>query len=162
MHTETINKANFKEVQRIYQEGLDTGIATFETTVPNWEYWNDNHQTFGRIIAKNDTNYLGWAALSPASKRQVYSGVAEVSVYVSEEFRGQGIGKFLLDNLIKISEKNNIWTLQAGIMRANKSSIKMHQNCGFRIVGYKEKIGQLNTIWLDNIILERRSQITGQ
>lgn len=157
----TINKANFSEVQSIYQDCIATEVATFETVVPDWEYWNNNHLPIGRILAIKDDQFLGWAALSAVSKRKVYSGVAEVSIYVSKHFRGQKIGDFLLKKLIKISEQHNIWTLQAGIMRANKASLRLHTNNGFRIVGYKEKIGQLNGIWLDNVILERRSKTVG-
>ncbi|QXP58202.1 N-acetyltransferase [Olleya sp. HaHaR_3_96] len=156
-----IDKTNFSKVQHIYQQGILSGAATFETEVPDWHYWDINHLPYGRIIAKNKTHFLGWAALSAVSKRKVYAGVAEVSVYVDAQFRGQNVGDFLLKKLIEISEKNNIWTLQSGIMRANTPSLKLHKNNDFRIIGYKEKIGQLNGIWLDNIILERRSHTVG-
>ena len=157
----TINESVFPEVAKIYQEGINTGIATFETQVPTWETWNSSHLDFGRIAIAHNNQIYGWAALSPVSNRCIYGGVAEVSVYVSELKRGQGLGKKLLEKLIDISEENNIWTLQSSIMRANESSIKMHENCGFRIIGYKEKIGKLHGVWLDNIILERRSKIVG-
>lgn len=157
----TINKTNFSEVQSIYQDGIATGVATFETVVPDWDYWNNNHLFIGRILAIKDDQYLGWASLSATSKRKDYFGVAEVSVYVSKHFRGQKIGDFLLKKLIEISEQHNIWTLQAGIMRANTASLKLHTNNQFRVIGYKEKIGQLNGIWLDNVILERRSKTVG-
>jgi phosphinothricin acetyltransferase len=157
----TINKANFSEVQSIYQQGIATGVATFEIVVPDWEYWNNNHLPIGRILAIKDDQFLGWASLSAVSKRKVYSGVAEVSVYVSKHFRGQKVGDFLLKKLIKISEQNNIWTLQAGIMRANTASLKLHTNNQFRVIGYKENIGQLHGLWMDNIMLERRSKTVG-
>jgi phosphinothricin acetyltransferase len=157
----SINRSNFPEVQRIYKEGIDTGVATFETKIPNWTHWDANHLSFGRILLIDGNQFLGWAALSVVSKREVYSGVAEVSVYVSKNYRGQNIGDYLLKALIKVSQNNTIWTLQAAIMRANEASIKLHTNNGFRIVGYKEKIGKLKGIWLDNIILERRSNIIG-
>ena len=157
----TINKANFSEVQSIYQQGISTGVATFETVLPDWEYWNNDHLPIGRILAIKDDQFLGWASLSAVSKRKVYSGVAEVSVYVSKHFRGQKVGDFLLKKLIKISEQNNIWTLQAGIMRANIASLKLHTNNQFRVIGYKENIGQLHGLWMDNIMLERRSKKVG-
>lgn len=161
MKTISINQTNFPEVQRIYKEGIDTGVATFETQVPDWDYWDANHLPFARILAIKDNMYLGWAALSATSKRKVYSGVAEVSVYVSSACRGQNIGDFLMKELIKISEQNNIWSLQSSIMRANPASLKLHTNNGFRVIGFKEKIGQLHGVWLDNILLERRSNVTG-
>lgn len=156
-----ISEENYSEVARIYGEGLQTGTATFETTIPSWEKWNDGHLPFGRIIAVEDNNYLGWAALSPVSSRCVYGGVAEVSVYVAETARGKGAGAFLLKNLIEISEANNIWTLQSGIFRDNVASHKLHIKCGFREIGFKEKVGQLRGVWKDNVLLERRSKIIG-
>ena len=146
MNLVEISEENYPEVARIYGEGLQTGTATFETTIPSWEKWNDGHLPFGRIIAVEDNNYLGWAALSPVSSRCVYGGVAEVSVYVAEAARGKGAGAFLLKNLIEISEANNIWTLQSGIFRDNVASHKLHIKCGFREVGYKEKVGQLHGV----------------
>jgi len=156
-----ISEENYPEVARIYGEGLQTGTATFETTIPSWEKWDAGHLPFGRIIAIEDNNYLGWAALSPVSSRCVYGGVAEVSVYVAETARGKGAGAFLLKNLIEISEANNIWTLQSGIFRDNVASHKLHIKCGFREVGYKEKVGQLHGVWKDNVLLERRSKVVG-
>jgi phosphinothricin acetyltransferase len=161
MNLVEISEENYPAVARIYGEGLQTGTATFETTIPSWEKWNDGHLPFGRIIAVEDNNYLGWAALSPVSSRCVYGGVAEVSVYVAETARGKGAGAFLLKNLIEISEANNIWTLQSGIFRDNVASHKLHIKCGFREVGYKEKVGQLHGVWKDNVLLERRSKVVG-
>jgi phosphinothricin acetyltransferase len=156
-----ISEENYPEVARIFGEGLQTGTATFETTIPSWEKWDAGHLPFGRIIAVEDNNYLGWAALSPVSSRCVYGGVAEVSVYVAETARGKGAGAFLLKNLIEISEANNIWTLQSGIFRDNVASHKLHIKCGFREVGYKEKVGQLHGVWKDNVLFERRSKVVG-
>ncbi|NNE31403.1 MAG: N-acetyltransferase [Winogradskyella sp.] len=157
-----IKEKHYKEVTRIYEQGIKTGIATFETSVPNWNKWNASHLNFGRIAYTENLKILGFATLSPTSTRKVYAGVAEVSIYVDEKERGKGIGKKLLLQLIKTSEQNGIWTLQASIMDANQLSIKLHTGCGFRIVGYKEKIGNLNGVWLNNTILERRSKIIGQ
>lgn len=156
-----INNSNFKEVAAIYKQGIETGLATFETSIPTWILWNESHLNFGRIALKQNNEILGWASLAPVSKREVYNGVAEVSVYVCKKHRGNGVGKKLLNELIKISEKNNIWTLQSGIFRDNQASIKMHSDLGFRIIGFRERIAQLNGVWLDNIILERRSKIVG-
>ncbi len=156
-----ISEENYPEVARIYDEGLKTGTATFETTIPTWEKWDTGHLSFGRIMAVDENNYLGWAALSPVSSRCVYGGVAEVSVYISESARGKGVGEFLLKNLIEISEANNIWTLQSGIFRDNMASHKLHIKCGFREIGFKERVGQLKGIWKDNVLLERRSKIVG-
>jgi phosphinothricin acetyltransferase len=156
-----ISAENYPEVARIYGEGLLTGTATFETTIPNWEKWDAGHLSFGRILAVEADDYLGWASLSPVSSRCVYGGVAEVSVYVSDSARGKGVGEFLLKKLIEISEENNIWTLQSGIFRDNIASHKLHIKCGFREIGFKEKVGQLRGVWKDNVLLERRSKIIG-
>jgi phosphinothricin acetyltransferase len=156
-----ISEENYPEVARIYGEGLQTGTATFETTIPSWEKWDAGHHSFGRILAVEKDHYLGWASLSPVSSRCVYGGVAEVSVYVSDSARGKGVGEFLLKKLIEISEENNIWTLQSGIFRDNIASHKLHIKCGFREVGYKEKVGQLHGVWKDNVLLERRSKVVG-
>ncbi len=161
MELVSIQKENYTEVAAIYAQGIATGVATFETTIPDWPHWDKSHLPFGRIAAISDQLMQGWAALSPVSSRCVYGGVAEVSVYIAENARGKGVGKFLLQALINESENNNIWTLQAGVFRENKASIALHEKCGFRIIGYKEKIGQLNGIWLDNVLLERRSTVVG-
>ncbi len=156
-----ISEENYPEVAKIYGEGLLTGTATFETTIPSWEKWNGGHLSFGRILAVAENKPLGWAALSSVSSPCVYGGVAEVSVYVSESARGKGVGEFLLKNLIEISEANNIWTLQSGIFRDNIASHKLHIKCGFREIGFKERVGQLKGVWKDNVLLERRSKIVG-
>jgi phosphinothricin acetyltransferase len=148
----------WQAIKEIYEEGIRTGNATFEKQAPEYKVWDDGHLKHSRLIAKIDHDVAGWAALSPASARCVYAGVAVVSVYVGEKYRGQKIGKLLLQSLIEDSEKNNIWTLQSGIFPENKASIKIHEANGFRIIGYREKIGQMNGIWRDTILLERRSK----
>ncbi len=153
----TITESLYPEVARIYQEGIDTGMATFETEVPSWEKWDGSHFQFGRIAVMEEDSMCGWAALTPVSNRCVYGGVAEVSVYVSKNCWGKGIGTQLLNSLIKISEEHEIWTLQSSIFRNNISSIKLHEKCGFRVIGYKEKIGKLKGAWYDNVLLEKRS-----
>lgn len=162
MKWDTITEDNFSNVAEIYNEGIATGMATFETTIPSWETWDQSHLPYGRIsVLDENGQMLGWAALSPVSSRCVYGGVAEVSVYVADVARGQGIGSLLLKTLISESEKNNIWTLQSGIFRENEASIALHQKCGFRLIGYKEKIGKLHGVWKDNVLMERRSKTIG-
>lgn len=165
-NTTTINIRSLKaddwaSVKSIYENGILTGFATFETTAPSWESWNESHLKYARFVAIIDNNIAGWAALSPVSSRCVYGGVAELSVYVSDNYRKKGVGKKLMEQLIKESEANNIWTLQAGIFPENIGSLKLHERSGFRTIGYRERIGKLKGIWKDNIILERRSQVVG-
>lgn len=161
MDIRIIKEDNFRAVMNIYQEGIDTGLATFETSIPSWHHWNKNHLPFARLIAQEGESILGWAALSPLSSRHVYRGVAEISIYIAQKSRGKGVGTFLLQNLILQSEQNHIWSLQASIHTANIRSIRLHKKCGFREIGYKERIGKLNDKWLDNMLLERRSQVVG-
>ena len=162
MITTTITKDNYPEVSRIYLEGIKTGLATFETSAPEWADWDQAHLPYARIAAVSTEGTMrGWASLSPVSSRCVYGGVAEVSVYVSETARGHGLGQSLLTQLIEESEQHGIWTLQSGIFRDNIGSMKIHEKCGFRIIGYKERIGQLNGRWMDNILMERRSMKVG-
>lgn len=156
--TRPLVKTDWISVSKIYKDGINTGIATFETTVPNWEQWHAKHIACCRIVAEIANNIVGFAVLSPTSKREVYKGVAEVTVYVSENFRGQKIGELLLNKLIKESEINGFWTLQAGIFSENIASISLHKKCGFRLIGIREKIGKLNQKWYDNHFFERRSK----
>ena len=156
-----MNANHWVDVARIYKEGIDTRIATFEKIVPNWETWNVNHLKQCRFVASICDEIVGWAALSPVSSRCVYGGVGEVSVYVTQTKRGNKIGEKLLKKLIKESEKSGLWTLQSGVFPENKASIKLHQKLGFRTIGYKEKIGQLDGLWKDNILLEKRSKLIG-
>ena len=156
-----IEESDWPDVKEIYEEGIQTGNATFETQAPSWKVWDEAHMPSCRIKIKNDNEILGWAALSLVSGRCVYAGVAEVSVYVSAKARGKGIGRQLLCKLIEESEENNIWTLQAGIFPENLSSIKIHQSAGFKIIGRRERIGQMHGIWRDTVLLERRSMKIG-
>ncbi|MCA0932745.1 N-acetyltransferase family protein [Lutimonas saemankumensis] len=161
IRTEAINYSHWPEVSRIYEEGIATGMATFEKEIPSWEAWDANHLKSCRIIARNNEEVLGWAALSPVSSRCVYGGVAEVSVYVAANARGKGIGKILMNRLITESESEGFWTLQAGIFPENKNSIRLHEKSGFRIIGFRERIGLLDGVWKDNVLLERRSSKIG-
>ena len=149
---------DWEAVRAIYLNGIAAGNATFETEAPDYETWNRNHLKFARLVARTDAAVVGWAALAPVSSRRVYAGVAEVSIYVADAARGQGIGRDLLRSLIEESERNGIWTLQAGVFPENSASIALHENCGFRRVGRRERIGALNGIWRDVILLERRSK----
>jgi len=150
---------DWTSVSKIYADGIATGIATFETEVPDWKTWNNKFVDSCRIVAIQDKSVVGFAVLSLVSKRYVYRGVAEVTLYVDKDYHGNGIGKILLEELIKQSEEHGFWTLQAGIFSENVASINLHKKCGFRIVGVKEKIGQLHGKWHDNHFLERRSKI---
>ncbi|HYV94512.1 MAG TPA: GNAT family N-acetyltransferase [Chitinophagales bacterium] len=156
-----LRENDWQQVKEIYEEGIATGDATFETESPSWEKWNESHLPFARLIAQQENEILGWAALSKVSDRCVYGGVAEVSVYVKSSARGRGIGTLLLEALIKESEANNIWTLTAGIFPENVSSIHIHEKAGFRIFGRRERIGKMNGKWRDTLQLERRSKVVG-
>ena len=151
----------WQQVAAIYQEGIATGQATFEMALPSFEHWDRNHLRIARFIAGQGGNIVGWAALSPVSQRQVYAGVAEVSVYVAAASRGSGVGRRLLEALIDESERNGIWTLQAGIFPENPASIALHLACGFREVGRRERIGKMNGQWRDTLLFERRSSRIG-
>jgi L-amino acid N-acyltransferase YncA len=157
----TMQPADWPAVDRIYLEGIADGNATFETESPGWENWNAAHHQHSRLVAKDNGQVVAWAALSPVSRRRVYRGVAEVSIYVAESARGRGIGKSLLTELVRHSEQNDIWTLQAGIFPENVASIAVHKSCGFREVGVRERIGQLGGRWRSTVLLERRSPIVG-
>lgn len=161
MQIETMLPQHWPTVKKIYEEGIATGNATFQTTAPDWEEWDAAHVKNSRLVAIENNEVMGWAALTAVSGRCVYAGVGEVSVYVAAAARGKGIGKKLLVALITESEKNNFWTLQAGIFPENTGSVKIHEACGFRIIGKRERIGRMNGLWRDTLLLERRSLITG-
>jgi phosphinothricin acetyltransferase len=147
---------DWEQVRSIYLEGISSGNSTFETDAPSWEKWNENHLEIARLVMRDEESVIGWAALSPVSKRDVYRGVAEVTVYVTESARGKGIGRALLEALIAESERNGIWTLQASIFPENIASVELHLRCGFREVGRRERIAMLRGVWRDTILFERR------
>jgi phosphinothricin acetyltransferase len=153
------NKQDWTSVSKIYAEGITTGIATFETQVPSFDVWNEKFLKQCRFVAELNDEVVGFAVLSLVSKREVYKGVAEVTIYIAKSQRGKGIGKILLNALIEESEKAGFWTLQAGIFSENKASIQLHKHCGFRVVGVREKIGKRDGNWHDNVLMERRSKI---
>jgi L-amino acid N-acyltransferase YncA len=153
--------ADWPQVREIYEQGIATGNATLETAAPEWEAWDAAHLATCRFVAVEGGRVVGWAALTPVSGRCVYAGVAEVSVYVGAEARGRGVGRRLLAELVRESERHGIWTLQAGILAENDASVRLHERCGFRVVGRREKLGQLRGVWRDILLLERRSQVVG-
>ena len=161
MEIKNIREENFYEVAEIYKQGIQTGIATFQNDIPTWDSWDKSHLPHCRVAVVVNNEMAGWAALTPVSGRCVYAGVAEVSIYIAINFRGKGVGKFLLNNLIIQSEQAGLWTLQSGIFAENIASIMLHKKCGFRQVGVREKIGKKDTSWKDNIIMERRSKVVG-
>lgn len=153
---------DWESVRSIYVAGIATGQATFETEVPTWTDWNKAHLPAPRLVAVSDEDIAGWAALGPVSARAVYAGVAEVSVYVGEEMRGRSIGALLLEALVQESERNGIWTLQASIFPENAASISLHNSCGFREVGKRERIAKMKGVWRDTLLFERRSRLVGK
>ena len=158
MTIEALLPIHWPAVKSIYEQGIATGQATFQTSAPTWEEWNGSHLTHSRLVALENDQVIGWAALTPVSGRCVYAGVAEVSVYIAETSRGKKIGQSLLQALVLSSEKHGLWTLQAGIFPENLASLKIHESCGFRVIGIREKIGQHHGIWRDTVLLERRSK----
>jgi phosphinothricin acetyltransferase len=156
-----LQASDWKDVQRIYLEGIGTGNATFQMEAPSLEEWDRNHLAHCRLVAEALGRPLGWAVLAAISSRAVYRGVAEVSVYVGEESRGQGIGRLLLQELVIESERLGFWTLQAGIFADNLCSLRLHRGAGFREVGCRERMGQLGGKWRDVVLLERRSMVVG-
>jgi L-amino acid N-acyltransferase YncA len=158
---EPMTAGDWKEVRRIFVEGIATRDATFETEAPDWEEWDAAHLPAPRLVARQAGKLLGWAALSSFSTRPCYSGVAEVSIYMGESARGRGIGRSLLTELIRRSEAAGLWTLQAGIFPENTSSLALHRGCGFRVVGVRRGLGHLGGAFRDVVLLERRSEIAG-
>lgn len=159
MEIRNLLTSDWEHVRLIYEKGISTGNATFQTTAPSWDDWNNSHLESCRIVSEGDGAITGWAALTPVSSRCVYAGVAEVSVYVDPEHSGKGIGLALLNRLVNLSETEGIWTLQAGIFPENTASLRIHEKAGFRILGVREKIGRQYGIWRDTVLLERRSKL---
>ncbi|MGA7630857.1 MAG: N-acetyltransferase family protein [Terriglobales bacterium] len=155
-----MNPADWPEVCSIYEEGIATGLGTFETKVPSWEEWNAARLPHSRLVARNE-RVLGWAALSPVSKRACYAGVAEVGIYITASARGRGIGRALLQALIESSETNGIWTLQGATIAENTASLTLQERCGFRVIGRRERISKVAGVWHDTVLTERRSKKVG-
>jgi len=165
MNLRPMTDADWRAVRKIYGEGIATANATFETELPDWNHWDGNHLRACRLVAEESQaggkRILGWAALSPVSRRRVYAGVAEVSVYVATNAQGRGLGKALLQALVEESERCGLWSLQASIFPENVASIALHKSCGFREVGVRQRLGKLGGVWRDVLLMERRSSITG-
>ncbi|NND62486.1 MAG: GNAT family N-acetyltransferase [Flavobacteriaceae bacterium] len=158
MHIRSLIKEDYPKVSHIYGEGMATGIATFETKVPDWEEWNVKFLNNCRFVILLNDEIVGWCAISLVSKRKVYEGVVENTLYVSKAHQGKGLGARLLEHLIVECENCGYYTLQAGIFPQNIASIELHKKFGFREIGYREKIAQRDGLWHDNILLERRSK----
>ena len=152
---ETMAPDDWPAVAAIYAEGLESG--TFETEVPSWEAWDEAHLPAPRLVARCGGAVCGWAALSPVSRRAVYEGVAEDSVYVAMTARGAGVGRALLTELVRLADEAGIWTIQASCFPENAASIGLHESCGFRVVGRRERIGRREGVWRDVVLVERRS-----
>jgi L-amino acid N-acyltransferase YncA len=146
-------------VRAIYEDGIRDG-ATFETEAPSWEAWDAAHSAL-RLVAERDGEVVGWAALSPYSRRHCYRGVGDVSIYVAAAARGTGVGRLLLEELVERSERAGYWTLNAGLFPENEVSLRLHKACGFRVIGVRERLGELGGVWRDTIWLERRSAMVG-
>jgi phosphinothricin acetyltransferase len=156
-----LKAADWDEVRVIYLEGIATGQATFEVEAPTWEQWGAAHLPACRLAARANGRLAGWAALSPVSRRPCYAGVAEVSVYVAADCRGRGMGRALLRAVIDASESHGIWTLQGSTFPENAASLRLQENCGFRIVGRRERIARHHGVWRDTVLTERRSTVVG-
>jgi L-amino acid N-acyltransferase YncA len=157
MELRVLRPDDWLAVRAIYQAGIDTGDATFETAVPDWPAWNAAHLTDHRLVARLDDRIVGWTALAPVSDRCAYAGVAEDSIYVAPDAQGRGVGRALLAAVVASAERGGIWTIQTGIFPENQASVRLHQACGFRLVGVRERLGQLHGRWRDVLLLERRS-----
>ncbi len=156
-----LTPSDWEPIKAIYLEGIETKNATFQTEAPTCEAWFESHVTECTIGCFEADDLLGFATLSKTSTRAVYSGVAEVSVYVASSARGKGVGQFLMESLIDLSESQGYWMLQSGIFPENEASLKLHIKNGFREVGRRERIGNMDGLWRDTLLLERRSQKVG-
>ena len=158
----SMRKEDWLFVAGIYQQGLDSNMASFQTECPPYEAFDASHLSFCRLVMQEQDKLIGWTALSLYSSRFVYRGVAELSIYLAQEARGKGLGLGLLEALIEESEKEGIWTLQAGILSDNSASVRLHEKAGFRLVGKREQIAQDRTgKWRDTFLYERRSETVG-
>ena len=156
LRIEPLREDDWPAVAAIYREGIETRLATFETEVPEWSAWNSAHLPEHRLVARDGDEVVGWAALTPVSRRAVYAGVADLSVYVAAAARGHGVGRALLAALTESARAGGLWTLQAGVFPENKASLALHRSVGFRDVGIRERIGRLDGVWRDVVLLELR------
>ena len=152
------NSGDWDDISRIYLQALDSDVSTFQTSCPPFEKWDTSHLPFCRFVFTSDGKVAGWLALSPISSRRIYAGVAEVSIFIEAEARGKGIGTTLMQMAIATAEENGIWTLQSNIIQENAASIALHKKCGFREVGFREKIARDRFgVWRNTVLMERRS-----
>ena len=156
MRVRPLDPDDYPAVAAIFAEGVATGLATFETAVPHWDEWDASHLPAHRFVAELDGEVVGWCAVVPYSRRAVYRGVGEESVYVAERARGRGVGRALLEAVIESGRAGGLWTLQAGIFPDNGASLALHRAVGFREVGVRERIGRLHGVWRDVVLLELR------
>ncbi len=161
MTIDAMTAGDWPAVRAIYEEGIATGLGTFETAAPSWDDWNAGRLPHSRLVVRDQGEVIAWAALSPVSKRACYAGVAEVGIYVAASSRGKGVGRKLLEALIDSAEAHGIWTLQGSTFSENAGSIAVQERCGFRVVGRRERIGKRDGAWRDTVLLERRSAKVG-
>jgi len=161
LRIDAMTAADWPDVRRIYEEGLATGVGTFETTVPSWAEWDAARLPHSRLVARRGDAIAGWVALSPVSKRACYAGVAELAIYVAASERGRGVGRALIESLVASAEAHGIWTLQAATIATNVASLALLARCGFRTVGRRERIAKRDGEWHDTILTERRSERVG-
>ncbi len=155
-----MQQEDWSQVAHIYKQGIDSGDSTFESEVPSWEEWSASHNTPCNLVLKSGERVLGWIALTPVSKRCVFSGVAELSVYIDQDYQGQGIGFQLLQRVVEVAVSHGFWTLESGVFPENIASLKLHKKCGFRTVGTRQKIGKMPGTgrWRDVVLLEYRTK----
>jgi L-amino acid N-acyltransferase YncA len=158
MEIRAMRAEDWPAVKAIYEQGIATRQATFEEEAPSWKEWDGGHLPDPRLVAERDGEVVGWACLSPTSRRECYAGVVENSVYVAESARGEGVGKALLGELLARTDAAGIWTVQTSIFPENVASIELHRRCGFRVVGTRERIGRMDGAWRDTVLMERRAQ----
>ena len=159
MVIDLLRAADWPAVRAIFEAGIATGNATFETAAPDWPAWDAGHLAEHRLVARQDGHVVGWVALAPVSDRCAYAGVAEDSIYVASDAQGSGVGRALLDAVLASADRGGIWTVQTGIFPENQASVRLHQACGFRVVGVRERLGRLHGRWRDVLLLERRSPV---
>jgi L-amino acid N-acyltransferase YncA len=159
MELQPMRPDDWPAVRAIFEDGIATGDATFETAAPSWDAWDAGHLADHRLVARDGGRVVGWTALAPVSDRCAYAGVAEDSIYVAPDAQGRGVGRALLAAVVASAERGGIWTVQTGIFPENQASVRLHQACGFRLVGVRERLGRLNGRWRDVLLLERRSPV---
>ncbi|HET8964411.1 MAG TPA: GNAT family N-acetyltransferase [Chitinophagales bacterium] len=154
-------KEDYSAIKNIYEMGIATGIATFETHSPTWENFNKKFLLHSRFVTIEENYITGWVVLSAVSQRECYSGVCELTLYVHDNFKNKGIGQKLIETVIASSEEHGYWSMLAVIHNDNIGSIHLHEKCGFRMIGYRERISFLNGVWKTTVMMEKRSNTIG-